>query len=62
MGDKLGNSDALLKDPDCKQNGMDVDCIPSQALAERSQVKNMEEELESIDLSGLDIFELEQAC
>lgn len=47
---------------------MDVDGLPDQLLplaltsAESSQTQHMDEELESIDLRGLDFFELEQAC
>ena len=40
---------------------MDVDCLPSQPSIESSQEQVMDEELERIDLRGLDIFELEQA-
>ena len=47
---------------------MDINCIPIQSLqnalisADNSHSQHMEEESESINLRGLDIFELEQAC
>ena len=56
------------KDPDWKPNGMDVDCIPSHSMlssllpTESNLPQHMEEEPESIDLKGLDIFGMQQAC
>ncbi|MCY6488463.1 hypothetical protein, partial [Actinobacillus pleuropneumoniae] len=56
------------KEPAEKENDMEVDGIPDppQSLdistAGKSQVQQMDEEPESIDLEGLDILELELAC
>ena len=60
--------EADLENPEEPAKAMETKEPPSQSwqLAliseERNQVRQMEEELESVDLTGLDIFELEQAC
>ena len=43
-------------------NVTDVDCLPGPPEAGSSQVQLMDEEQESIDMRGLDLLELEQAC
>lgn len=68
LKDIIGIPKVTYKNPDWKPNEMDVDGLPSQTLhlaltsAESSQMQHMEEEPESIDLGGLDMFELEQVC
>ena len=61
-GIQIGLVNAPFKDPYWKPNGMDVDCIPNQPEAGSSQAQVMDEESKIIDLRGLDILELEQAC
>lgn len=63
-----GTPTADLKNPEGTSKAMEMDEPQNQSwkLAliseESSQVQHMEEEPESVDLIGLDIFELDQAC
>lgn len=65
---ELGAPEDARKNSDWKPNDMDVDGFPNHSLSlaitseDNSQTQQMDEEPESIDLGGLDILELKQAC
>lgn len=66
--DITGTPEETRKVSDWKEKYMDVESFPSQSLSlaitsdEKSRMQQMDEEPESIDLGGLNILELEQAC